>query len=91
MRAVIATWITNPLACIGVVLAIDPVTKEYKAYIGRCAGENKYLDCETIIDWGTKIDPGVAEKLILSHGLDVINVTMYKDYLNKPIKESDQL
>lgn len=53
---------------IGIVLCLDVITNEKKAYIGLVDGENERHDISNIMCWGTRFESEIAEILINKRG-----------------------
>jgi len=61
----------NGRDAIGIVLGLDTITNEKKAYIGKVGGLNEGLDIANIMAWGSKFDVECAEKLISQRGFKI--------------------
>jgi len=63
-------WITGRDG-IGVVLAIDTISNESKAYIGTYDNRDEYESILHILSWGTKFDVDIAKQLIDKYGTKI--------------------
>lgn len=82
-----SVWFTHGNECIGVVMGIDSVTKERKAYVGLGSpGNEESQDVESIVKYGTKIYYSIAEQLY-NHLKE--NENGYVDEVQKQSQEED--
>lgn len=56
-------WFTQGEQAFGIVYGYDEVTKEPKAYIGRCFNKNEEMDRKHIAKYGVKMAPSIVKEL----------------------------
>lgn len=66
VKIVNAVWFSqsNTTDAVGIVFAIDEITKEPKVYIGIGNGISEELDSKTIASFGSKLSRGVASEIL---------------------------
>ncbi len=55
MRVTDTIWFTGMRGSVGLVMGVDDVTGDRKAYIGRCSGLDEELDTKVIVDYGVAL------------------------------------
>jgi len=56
MRVTDTIWFTGIYGSVGIVLGVDDVTGDHKAYIGAGVGDSDESDTETIKDHGNPLN-----------------------------------
>lgn len=65
MKILTATWFTGSgMKLIGVVIGIDEITNERKAYVGTASGLDEGLDAQHIASHGAKLHLVIAESIV---------------------------
>lgn len=62
MKVVDKFWFKNMKGTAGIVVIEEP-SGERKAYLGVVPGEDESADTDSIVAWGTKLSPGLAQQL----------------------------
>lgn len=57
-------WFTTNRGAVGIVKKQDPITKEFKFYIGIGLGNDENIDAEYIRQFGSKIPRGFLLKFL---------------------------
>jgi hypothetical protein len=82
MFPIASTWFSpGTRDIIGIVLGIDVITEEYKAYIGRGYGHTIDGDVEFIMQYGAKFPWAEAVMVIQRHGVTILDPKGWNELL----------